>query len=398
MRDKNPWKVESIEAFSFYCCPECDFKSKDRYYFKRHAMESHNKSKIFFVLSKSEDNTSNDSMEVETELESQHENEDSLEEFVASETTLNEELLSEFEEEEFVKVGEHKTQKLIIGSDLKTFNDNVTADYFKDYLKTFDDQQAKDNVKELETFDGANYENITDAETSDEETFDGMDLAMKSYDDHDVKKSKTFDREIFENVNETGTKYFVDTDEEENSKEIENQKIPKSLLPEKFGQAKSEKPKKEKKSISSKGLDLKLSIINNKGKITFKCNICDYSCYVKGAMNRHIRFVHEGKRPFKCEMCDKPFFSKSHLNEHMESAHSENRPYKCRACPSSFKQVKGMRRHRKNCEKLENLEKAEREKKKKKLRAILGMEDTAEENLQDCIGDNLGNDHDFGAV
>ena len=75
MRDKNPWKVESIEAFSFYCCPECDFKSKDRYYFKRHAMESHNKSKIFFVLSKCEDNTSNDSMEVETELESQHENE-----------------------------------------------------------------------------------------------------------------------------------------------------------------------------------------------------------------------------------------------------------------------------------------------------------------------------------
>ena len=384
MGDKNPWRVESIEAFSFYCCPECDFKSKDGHYFKRHAMESHNKSKVFFILSKSENNTSN-YIEDESGLESQHENEECMEKFEASETTGREESFSEFEGEEFVDLSEHKTQKPINGSDLKTSMENATADYFEDYLKNFDDLEAEDNVKELETFDGVNYENITDAETSDEETFDGMDLAMKSYDDHDVEKTKTFDGEIFENVKEVVTKCFSDTDEEEKSNEIENLKIPENLLPEKFGQAKSEKPKKEKKPISSKThkvlpLDLKLSIITNKGKITFKCNICDYSCYIKGSMNRHIRFVHEGKRPFKCKICDKPFFSKSHVNEHMESAHSENRPYKCRACPSSFKQVKGLKRHRKICVKLGNLEKAEREKRKKKLRAILGMEDTAEEN------------------
>ena len=53
MGDQNPWVVENIEAFSFYCCPECDFKSKDEDYFKRHAMESHNKSKIFLTMSKS---------------------------------------------------------------------------------------------------------------------------------------------------------------------------------------------------------------------------------------------------------------------------------------------------------------------------------------------------------
>ena len=67
MGDQNPWIVESIEAFSFYCCPECDFKSKDKEYFKRHAMESHNKSKIFFTMSKSNNGTNNDSMEVVTE-------------------------------------------------------------------------------------------------------------------------------------------------------------------------------------------------------------------------------------------------------------------------------------------------------------------------------------------
>ena len=34
-------------------------------------------------------------------------------------------------------------------------------------IKTFDEQKAEYNVKELDTFDEANYENITDAETSD---------------------------------------------------------------------------------------------------------------------------------------------------------------------------------------------------------------------------------------
>ena len=39
MGDQNPWVVENIEVFSFYCCPECDFKSKDREYFKKHVKE-----------------------------------------------------------------------------------------------------------------------------------------------------------------------------------------------------------------------------------------------------------------------------------------------------------------------------------------------------------------------
>ena len=54
MGDQNPWQVKNIEAFSFYCCPECDFKSKDGDHFKRHAIESHNKSKVFFIVLKPE--------------------------------------------------------------------------------------------------------------------------------------------------------------------------------------------------------------------------------------------------------------------------------------------------------------------------------------------------------
>ena len=144
MGKQNPWVVENIEAFNFYCCPECDFQSKNGDYFKRHAMESHKKSKVFFLLSKSEKNTKKDPLEVETEFEFQEENEKGTEKFGESETSVNEESLSESEGE--VKKYE---QTLIDGPDLASIDDNETADFFDDNLN---DQVAESNFEELETF------------------------------------------------------------------------------------------------------------------------------------------------------------------------------------------------------------------------------------------------------
>ena len=45
----NPWLVENIEAFSFYCCPECVFRSKEENFFQAHALQNHPKSKLFFL-------------------------------------------------------------------------------------------------------------------------------------------------------------------------------------------------------------------------------------------------------------------------------------------------------------------------------------------------------------
>ena len=256
MGDKNPWLVENIEAFNFYCCPECDFQSKDGDYFKRHAMESHKKSKVFFIMF--ENNINNDSVEVETYSESQVENKEGRVDFDPFETRS----LSELELEEFVKFSEAKNQDCIningpdyiSNRDLEIFNKNKTADNIED------DQEFEDN--------GENYENITDTETSDGETFDGIDkelechndhdveitatfdnqpfagsidLEMETYNDNDVEKTKNFDGQIIdENVTKAVTKNYLtfeeklkmrailgkeDTEDEEDPIEIENQKI-----------------------------------------------------------------------------------------------------------------------------------------------------------------------------
>ena len=58
----NPWQVSNIEDFLFYCCPECDLKTKDSHNFVTHAQHSHSKSKVLL-------NEVTKNLEVKTELE-----------------------------------------------------------------------------------------------------------------------------------------------------------------------------------------------------------------------------------------------------------------------------------------------------------------------------------------
>ena len=45
---ENPWQVNSIEAFAYLKCPECDFDSKAESSFKSHAIKTHPLSRVFF--------------------------------------------------------------------------------------------------------------------------------------------------------------------------------------------------------------------------------------------------------------------------------------------------------------------------------------------------------------
>ena len=45
---KNPWKVSSIQAFTFLKCPECNFDTKEEDNFQCHAIENHPLSFVFF--------------------------------------------------------------------------------------------------------------------------------------------------------------------------------------------------------------------------------------------------------------------------------------------------------------------------------------------------------------
>ena len=44
----NPWKVQSIDEFNYFCCPECVFRAKEDSSFQAHALQNHVLSKTLF--------------------------------------------------------------------------------------------------------------------------------------------------------------------------------------------------------------------------------------------------------------------------------------------------------------------------------------------------------------
>ena len=45
IKQENPFDVESIDEFLFYCCPQCDIKCKDWKSFIKHARQIHTQAK-----------------------------------------------------------------------------------------------------------------------------------------------------------------------------------------------------------------------------------------------------------------------------------------------------------------------------------------------------------------
>ena len=333
MGDQNPWEVENIEVFSFYCCPECDFKSKNGDHFKRHALESHHKAKSFFIKpknKKTEKTTGIKCVQVKTDSERQNKINEGLEDFVPSNIKVEEESLSESEGEEFVRLSEQKGKSLnflnpdfIINKDLESFGDDETVDTFEDKLKTFDDQKLEDNVEELDTFDGENYEDITDSETSNDNTFDVISKELETFDKDDLEKFHTFNKDKFEKFEkeykcETCSSKFA------NKNVLANHMIDVHMKIKDFKCKDCSKifPTRYRMESHHKFVHL---LIKPPQRYPYTCNECETSFKKRQQMEWHINKVHLNYKPHKCNLCKKSFLRAAELNRHMKRAHKEKK-------------------------------------------------------------------------
>ena len=65
---------------------------------------------------------------------------------------------------------------------------------------------------------------------------------------------------------------------------------------------------------------------------SLKCDFCDHVCYSKGALSSHLHKFHgEKKKGFKCNVCEKVFTAKTTLDRHMDTIHLGNRVH-CKQC------------------------------------------------------------------
>ena len=49
MDDPNPWSVDNLDIYLYYCCPQCDHKAKTKSLFVDHAHSAHPESKEVLI-------------------------------------------------------------------------------------------------------------------------------------------------------------------------------------------------------------------------------------------------------------------------------------------------------------------------------------------------------------
>ena len=71
IKNNNPWSVNNLKDFQFYCCPECDIKEKYLETFLQHALNEHDKAKEtlpkIIVKAEFEDEEENNVNDIHTE-------------------------------------------------------------------------------------------------------------------------------------------------------------------------------------------------------------------------------------------------------------------------------------------------------------------------------------------
>lgn len=90
---------------------------------------------------------------------------------------------------------------------------------------------------------------------------------------------------------------------------------------------------KEKQSVCKKWLE------NNS-----ICHVCQYNCFSKDALKRHLR-THVVPKVFICDLCGHKCSRKYHLGKHIQFKHTKERNFSCPMCPYKFVTKSDLNKH-----------------------------------------------------
>ena len=91
VKQVNPWGIENLEEFLYYCCPECDEKYKDCQNFIDHAMHAHDSAEVSTLESSN--------IETEEIIQEESKDEDDCMDPLSFEIDIVEEMKQELQEE-----------------------------------------------------------------------------------------------------------------------------------------------------------------------------------------------------------------------------------------------------------------------------------------------------------
>ena len=283
----NPWEVENITAFSYYCCPECVYRSQEEFTFQAHALQNHPKAGTFFHGFSDHDN---DVFKVEVKHESEQ-NEKNQEIEAESQTIATIDESYDFSEHPDVS-NDEETKSTV-------FNSKDDTDAGKN--------SKQDAVKHSQIYSQDNLNLLNDH----------IDIKETSNSDVPSKDEKCPTcLEAFSSLVEMALHF-----------NHAHSKV-KSLY---------HCPSCDKSHPSSSKLKIHVETVHLKKKT--KCPICQSLVSLHGLRN-HMRTSHNSDRvnkPFKCEECDFATHADRYLKTHVLKSHKKNEhSHSCDECNKKF--------------------------------------------------------------
>ena len=281
---KNPWLVDSVKDFTFICCPECVYKSKEERPFQIHALRNHPKAKVLF--------------EIPDDLDT----------------------VDEIPESKDTDINGHNTSKNPDG----TFDEGLL--YPKSDMDIRDDSNFYTNDLNYYSNDTNFYSNESiRCDHCDEtfETFQGLIDHSRNY--HEVKKEQFFE------CSECEETFTNKSAKRRHMKEVHPK--PKSEIESKYGAQMSQKWKCD--HCDDVKFHLKKDLFNHYDEMHPKfCLHCNLKFETMDEKSKHMNEKHA---MHKCENCDLFFKSKMELIGHLVKVHDEVvKKVKCFLCPEEF--------------------------------------------------------------
>ena len=326
---KNPWAVDSLDNFTFYCCPECNIRSQNKQEFINHAFSKHPEGAPALYLIKDQTVQGvnfplNDELKVESDIKDEIEINFNTSDLLQGEEPMDDDFDYDMDDEE---AGELKGDFKCLVCE-RTFDTagKLSSHGCASMKRSAINYKLLDkNPKHFERFECPHC---------DFQTFNHA-----QYKAHEKKHRKE------NNCDECDLKFTSFTKLKnhlfkEHKVTRETEKCLCSLCGKTLvGRSNFKKHEREKhgiENISRKRILKPLKV---------ECSKCQKVFKETWELNRHVKECQEVSKDFECPQCDILWASGPVLNLHLKKDHKEVEMYTCHICGKSFKRKISVESH-----------------------------------------------------
>ena len=329
IKTENPWDVTSLEDFLYYCCPECDIKTKDSQDFLNHAVTKHELAKVSLMIFTQDCDPDSYLNEEETE--------------VTPDLPMDIEGWDNHDEED-------------IKPDLKLLEQQVTEGepapdsipmFRPDFGESSEEENPKRNRKNEKKIrcDLCKEKFVTHAQLAKHEQAKHLNEAKCDKCDFQCNSKRQLKKH-----ERTNHIYILGEDGRYHCELCEfHCSTPSGIR--KHRNYKHLNVDKYKCDICQKTFNMRHTFEKHKkaehlGELPYHCNKCDFKAKTAWNLNLHKKKVHIGTTTEVCHICGKDFANVYNLKAHIESMHGgdQDKDVICDICGKTYK-ASGLKKH-----------------------------------------------------